>query len=198
VESEDGGRTGDMSTSRPGSDAAELTSVELIAARDWRRSPRGCWDARGFSVGWPGPAAAAAETETEDAEDGFLPKSRRSFARAPVRPMDAAGAASGRWAGGAVITGGLSTTSARLSPLSESARGGTPTIFPGWAGGGGAAAFRFFFTVTTPSSGGCRGRLSERLPRGEDDKCEEDRSSSDRLVRGAGTGSAAAVLPDMF
>jgi hypothetical protein len=118
--------------------------------------------------------------------------------------MDAAGAASGRWcAGGAVIiTGGLST-SARLSPLSESARGGgcsggPPIIFPGWAGGGGAAAFRFFFTVTTPSSGGCRGRLSERLPRGEDDKCEEDRSSSDRLVRGAGTGSAAAVLPDMF
>jgi hypothetical protein len=31
LESADGGRAGDMSTSRPGSDAVELTRVELIA-----------------------------------------------------------------------------------------------------------------------------------------------------------------------
>jgi len=140
---------------------------------------------------------AAAVEEREEVDDGFLPRSIRNFARVPVRLIDAGGGTSGRKVV-AVAVGGF-TAGGRPSLLKESARGsgGPPTMLSGLAGGGGAAALRFFFTMP-PSSGGSRGPSPERLTRGEDDTGDEDeRSSIERLVRGAGTGIAAAVLADM-
>ncbi len=78
---EEGGRTGEMSNSRPGNEAAEFTSVELMFTTVVRLR---CWTARRFIGGCCWPSWLVASENDDDDNPDLRPKSSRSLARVPV------------------------------------------------------------------------------------------------------------------